>query len=425
MAAAFIILALYLFCVIAIYLLCRKQGLLSWQQVMLFFGGKIAAGWLYGYVFSKVYGGDDTWALNHDASLQYERLMQSPLQFFSDLFSSQPVYNNHELLFRPVTYLESLEYSIVTKTLAPFNFISHGNYYINIIFFNFLAFWGAYLLYKMLVQQFNSNRKILAAAIFLFPPAAFWLSGIRAEGFLLLLTGILLYHFSKWISSKHIIHLVWCLLSFILLFILRNGYAMLFLPALASWWLSVRHNMKAGRVFIIFYISMIVLVVAGSYWLPGSVNPLSIAAKRQHEFLLLNGNTRYNLTALEPTPTSFIKVLPEAFINVFIRPFLWEAKGFLQWFVALENIALIGMILFAVIKFPARIKQLFNHPLAWALLLTAITNYLFIGFVVPFAGGIVRYRIIPELFLLAMSAMVVRRETADVRKQSAVSSRES
>jgi len=37
----------------------------------------------------------------------------------------------------------------------------------------------------------------------------------------------------------------------------------------------------------------------------------------------------------------------------------------------------------------------------YMLVMTAVVNYLLIGYVVPFPGAIIRYKIIPELFLIA------------------------
>jgi hypothetical protein len=407
MLISFIIIALYLFCAGVLWLAYRKQQLLSWQQVMFFFVCKIAAGCVYGYVFAKVYGGDDTWGLNNDSLLQYQRLVESPGLFFSDLFSQQPIPNDPAFYFHPLSYAENLEFSILTKVMAPFNFISGGNYFINVVFFNFVTFHGTYLLYKILVQTFDCNRKVLAVVLFLFPSAAFWLSGIRVEGFLLLLTGILLYHFSQWITKRSILSLLACIVAFGFLFLMRNGYALLFVPALAGWWASSTNAMRSKKVFAVLYTTMIILVLAGSYFLPSSLNPLSIVAQRQHDFLQLEGNTRFNLTALEGNTVSFLKVLPEAFLNSFIRPFPWEAKGMLQWFVAVESIVVLFIVLLAFTKFSYRAKEVFHHPLAWALLYLVITNYLLIGFTVPFAGTIVRYRVIPEVLLLAACTLAI------------------
>ena len=134
---------------------------------------------------------------------------------------------------------------------------------------------------------------------------------------------------------------------------------------------------------------------------------MSAIATRQHEFLLLKGNTRFNLTPLEGQPLSFIKVLPESATNTFIRPFLWEAKGLLQWFAAMENIAVLVLVAITVFKFNKNKRALADMPLLWVLIMAGLSNYIITGYIVPFPGAIVRYKIIPELFLISGCLLAV------------------
>src|SRR5882762_10490418 len=207
-----VILSIYVLFSGLTYLLLRKKAVsLSWQQSALFPGVKIIAGCLYGYVYRKYYHGDDTWALNHDALVQYQRLLHEPGLFFGDLFSKDPLAAPGLYFQDVLTYAERLEYAVITKMMAPFNLVSQGNYYINTVFFSFLSFWGAYLLYKTLIcvnfsEYLPTPRPIrppsrspfalirithsplfaLQLALFAFLPVVFWLSGIRGEGLLLL-----------------------------------------------------------------------------------------------------------------------------------------------------------------------------------------------------------------------------------------------
>lgn len=402
MFTAFIITLLWLCLSGLLYLMIRRQKTtLSFIQVLFFFGCKITAGALYGYIYKRWYNGDDTWGLHHDSLLQYKRLMDSPLNFAGDLISAMPLQLSSEPYFNPSTYLESLEYSIITKILALFNLVSQGNYYINVVFFNFLAFWGLFFLYKLLATVIApSQHRIAAALLFLFPPAVFWLSGIRTEGLLLLFTGILLYQFNKWLGEKKAIHLLYSLLCLAMTIILRNGFALLLLPPLLAWWIATEFRVPPQKAFVLTAGACLAVVMAGSFVLPARLNALAVIAGRQHEFLALKGNTRFGIPVLDEHPGSFINALPEAAMNTFMRPFLWEAKGWLQWFAAMETVAVLLLLLFAVFVYVRNKPRVQLTPLFWVLLTTALASYFITGFVVPFPGAIVRYKIIPELFLL-------------------------
>ena len=138
MLVVIIILLLWLCLGGLIHVIIRNKKIsLSLPQILIFFGCKIIAGEVYGYIFKRFYNGDDTWGLNQDSILQYRRLLQSPGLFITDFFSEKPVPGGGVFYFQSASHLQNLEYAIITKTMALFNFISHGNYYINVVFLIF------------------------------------------------------------------------------------------------------------------------------------------------------------------------------------------------------------------------------------------------------------------------------------------------
>ncbi|HTL09426.1 MAG TPA: hypothetical protein VL307_14245 [Chitinophagaceae bacterium] len=385
-----------------IYFIIRRQRItLSLPQVFIFFAAKIMAGAVYGYIFQRFYKGDDTWRLNEDAWLQYQRLLSSPRLFFSELFTAVPVPPGGKFYFQSNDYLQNLEYAITGKTVALFNFISQGNYYINMLLFNFVGFWGVFYLYKLLADKFAlKDRQLAAAVLFLFPPATFWLSGLRTEGFLLLSTAIFLYHCNAWLQQKRPLSMFYSLLAFAFILLFRNGFALALLPAVLAWGLSLRLKKGVRKTFALTYFGLLALaLLAGMAW--SRLNVLLPIARRQEVFLSLEGNTRFNLTKLEPNLLSFVKVLPEALVNSFVRPLPWEARGLLQWFTAAENIVVLVFIALTVYLYRRRNLRRGNGAWIMMLLMAALANYLLIGYVVPFPGAIVRYKIIAELFIIA------------------------
>jgi hypothetical protein len=125
---------------------------------------------------------------------------------------------------------------------------------------------------------------------------------------------------------------------------------------------------------------------------------------RQQSFFKLHG-TRFPLDSLQPTATSFARVLPQALSHTFVRPTLWEAKGALQLMTAVEIIVCWLLILLAIIKRDIHVKQTLQKPLILFCLAISLTLYIFIGYVIPFPGAIVRYKAIPELLLLTVAVI--------------------
>ena len=392
-----------------IYFITRHKKIsLSFPQILVFFGCKIIAGGLYGYIFKRYYNGDDTWGLHQDSLLQYKRLLQWPAVFFSDIFSSMPVPATGEYYFQSASYLENLEYCLITKTLALFNLFSHGNYYVNVVFLNFLGFWGIFFFYRLISENLPPQKRVVAATLlFLFPPAAFWLSGIRTEAFLFLTTAILLYQFNQWLHKRRLANALACIACFCLGIVLRNGFTLVLVPALVAWWITVFFACRPLKTFVLTYAVCIAAVTAAGLLLPEKFSLLHRISLRQHEFLALKGNTRFSLLPLNGSPLRFLQVLPQAVMNTALRPFLWEARGVLQWFAAAENLAVLSLAggSFFVWR---RSRQVFKQKTLFLLLLLAgISNYLVIGYIVPFPGAIVRYKIIPELFVIGACITVI------------------
>ncbi|MBS1973489.1 MAG: hypothetical protein JST13_04000, partial [Bacteroidetes bacterium] len=303
-------------------------------------------------------------------------------------------------------YTNHLEYYSIAKPLGIFNFFSGGNYYINVIFFDFISVIGLLLLYKLLMKYFYEQKKILIAVLFFLPLPTFWLSGIRAEALLLLCISTALYFTDKFMNhEKKPIYIIYTIAALIECMVLRQQMLAVLLPALFCLALSWQKPRKAIYFFCLFYIIGIVVFFGSIFFNPE--NNLSIPIiMRQREFLSLHGNTSFKLDSLQPTALSFIKIFPQAFANGFLRPFSWEAKGLLQLFASVDVI-LFWIFLFASVLFRKHTwKKILVSPLPLFFLFYSFAQIVLIGYVVPFPGAIVRYKSIPEMFLFLAVALL-------------------
>ncbi|HMH34719.1 MAG TPA: hypothetical protein VK543_16900, partial [Puia sp.] len=296
-------------------------------------------------------------------------------------------------------YIRDLEYYTMVKLLAVLNIFSRDHYYIDVLLFEFLTIWGSVLLFKLLNGVFPWQKKLLIIALFLVPTTGFWLSGIRAEGLLLLFIAIILYFTNKWFEQKKLSQMLWILAGLAGFLIYRSQYLWVFLPAYIAWTLGKVRPQKSVYYFLFVYLLCLIVFVADT-WISPQRNLATSIASRQHEFAQLHGNTRFRLDSLQPSVPGFIRLLPQAFANTFIRPLILEAKGPLQIMASLEVMA--GWILVVLLlRFPVRDwKQKMTHPLLLLLLCYGVSQVLMIGYIVPFPGAIVRYKAIPELFLI-------------------------
>jgi hypothetical protein len=399
------IIALLFYSAAVIFILHRiirkKTVSLSVTELSLAFILKVAMGCLYGYVYLHYYNGDDTWALHRQSLKEIDKFLHDPHQFFYD-FSPIEAYEwaGRRFWAGLEVWIWNFEKHGLPKTLALFNIFSRGNYYINVVFFNAIIFWGHYWLFSVLVTTFPGKRLPLLLLIFFCLPLLFWLSGIRADGLLLFFLSLFLLQFALYLHKRSRRAIVLSVMALIGLLIFRKALLLLLAPAIAAWFIAVRYNRKPVPVFLLVY-GISGIIFFSSILVSTHTNLPMTIVHRQQEYMALQG-TRFQLDTLQPSITGFARVMPQAINNTFFRPYVWEAKGMLQIMTALELILFWLLVLLPFFRKDGQWKKYLTHPLLLFFLFFGVSLYLFIGYTVPFPGAIVRYKVLAELLLLTI-----------------------
>jgi hypothetical protein len=367
---------------------------------------KCLLGCLYGYIFLKYYHGDDTWMYHNESLEDYRKLVHHPVDFFKDLLPISAFKFSGNFGQGMFFYMMDLENWSMIKLLAVFNVFSRGNYYINVLFFDFLVFMGPLLLFRLFVSQFPEKKKILVLILFFLPSVTFWLSGIRAEGLLLLFLSMVVYYSRLFFQQRKYRYSLLAIGGLAGILIFRSQFLLTFIPAFLSWTLCWDKPKKAVFYFSIVYITGLLIFFA-SPLVSAKENLPALVAGKQKEFLQLHGNTMFRLDTLQPSLSGFVRVFPEAFGNTLLRPFIWEAKGPLQLLTAVDIIAF-WLVIFLFLAFPvANLRNLYTHPLLLLLLFYSLSQIILIGYTVPFPGAIIRYKVIPQIMLILYIGVLV------------------
>lgn len=392
-----------------LYLLMKKtdNGLSVWQ-LSLVFTFKVLAACFYGWLLLTYYGGDDTWVIHEDTLMEWGQMKINPFRFFVyevDLrqYIQDMGWKEGLLYFRM-----KLEKAIINKPLGIFNFFSQGNFYVNMVAFSFISFWGPFWLYQVLVDLMPAYKKWTFLVLFFYPPALFWLSGLRSDAILFLFFSLFISRLYRQWNIKQESKNIWlAALAWTGMIVVKASFGLLLLIPIAAWWLAVRKKWNQKKAFFATTLVALVLFFFSSS-LPAPLNLPQAVANVQQEFFALKGKTRVNLPALDSNPLTYLKNLPAALDNIFLRPYPWEAKGILQYVMVAQNIFIICLIgLFFIRRFPGR-DDLVPHALLWMLFFFCISFYLSIGYTIPFPGATIRYRVIPEtllVWLLSIGAM--------------------
>jgi hypothetical protein len=359
---------------------------------------KVIMGCVYGWVFLHFYHGDDTWNYFIESKDDTNLLMQHPLRFFHPFSADYPLeikgLRGWDAL---VFYVNDFERLFIIKGLAVLNLLSGKSYYTDVVLFEFLMIGGPLLLFKLLAREFPNRIGMNFLLIFFVPSVIFWCSGIRAEGLLLFFMILMIYNGQAYARKAGIGPALGCLAGLLGLLLIRYQFLVIFLPPFIAYWISVKKQLTSPRYFNRIYL-ICLLIFAISLFLPPARQLSRPIRKAQESFFVLKGNTEYKLDSLKPGPISFVRILPQATVNTFFRPYPWEGKSLLQSLSSVDVIFIVAGLFFFIVS-PRRRQQI-SHPLYWLFLYYSISQLIIIGYVVPFPGAIVRYRSISFLLLV-------------------------
>ncbi len=367
-----------------------------------FFLLKVAAGILLTLIYTYYYTDQakaDIYRYFNDSKVISSVLFVDPmawLKIMTGFGIDEPEVFNYVL---PTQYFSHPGSDIVTNNTfiirvnVLFNYLSFSNIYINTLFLNFASFIGLTALFKALRPYFAGFQQILFVPLFLLPSVLFWSSGLLKESLLFAALGIYWFteidqKFSSWqrisVGLIAVFFLAYTKLQVaIIAFVFVNGFW--------SWRKYSIYTRLLASVIAVAYLSYFY----GNY-------ACYILIEKRNEFIELaiteSAGSSFDANILEPTIPNLIKLLPEAFINSVLRPFVWDGGKVFQKVFAVENLFFLLAVLLPLryFKLPKDEKLL----LCLTFLFFALANYMIIGITVPVMGAIVHYRVIAAPFLL-------------------------
>ena len=377
-----------------------KSGLTPAQLIIIFLL-KVMAGIFYGWI--GVYYGElaqmvDTWAYHYESIQSYHILLKDPANFFSYLFSNPYEEGFSRFLTSNDSWWNDLKGNFLQMVLSFFNVASFGHYYINVIFYSFISFFGPIAIYRVMQDVFPGQKGVVLIASFLIPSFLYWTSGIHKEGLIFIGLALMVYHLYFGWKEKHfpLYRVLLILFGFTLVLALRNFLIIPLIPAIVTWLVAERLKYKPFWVFFGAYGLFIILFFAARYIHPALDFPDAVVVKRG-EFMQLLGNTSIALPRLEPTLGSFIVNAPQAFSLAAIRPYPADVHHLLSLAAAIE---INGLLLLFVLFLVLRRRDHAWTPFLWFGVALSVSILFMIGYSVNNLGAIVRYRSIVLPFLM-------------------------
>lgn len=375
----------------------RNSGIATNTLIILFLI-RIIAGFFNSYISLYHYATSDVVEFQKEGIEEYKLLLQRPLEYLTNIFHNSYV-SYTGFLETTDSFWNDLRTNIIAKILSLFDVFSHGNFFTNTLFFNFLMLFGAIYFYRLFIAIFPSHQIIIIVCIFLLPSVIYFTSGIHRDGFIYLSLSIVMYNVYYMMETKTFPwkKLLSTTLFLCLILLLRNFVFITLVPALLGWILSLRFRRYSLVLFITLYILLALLFFTSGSLSPGLNLPANVSSK-QIAFIEISklGASAININPLYPNFRSFLNNAPQALNHSFMRPYLTEKFTLLYFPVAIEIfIYEILFLLFIIFK-----KGEKMNPFIYFCFFFSVSMFLLIGYTIPIIGAIARYRSIYFPFLI-------------------------
>ncbi len=367
-----------------------------------------------------------------DGNIMYNALFKNPADYLkmltgigSDSEHLKEYYNNMDFWIKSFNYELYNDNRTVIRFNAFVRIFSFGYLNVHNVFMSFLSFVGLTGIYKSFIKYYYQKRYLLIIAIFMFPSVLFWSSGALKEGIVVFAFGILFYGFYNIITKNYKIRYFIFILTGLYLLLISKFYVLIAaLPGLTFlYW----HYMSKTRKNIIIKFLIVHTIILGmafnSKYIIHKYDFPAILSQKQHDFINMvktdgNVGSYIEIPELEPTTYSLIQNAPGAFFRTLTRPHIFETHNIISIPAALENFAIIFLIILSIIFFDKR-----NYHSNTGLLFFSISFVLVLftlcGLTTPVLGALVRYKIPALPFLIIIfTALIDKNKIKNIFKSN-------
>jgi hypothetical protein len=403
---------------------------------------KIFAGLAFAAVYLYYYEGGDTVYYFWGSQSIFNMLGKDVTTFFKLLMGnhSAEVYSMFDYNTGYPIYFRDPNSFSVSRFNLPFYLLGLGSYLGNTVIMNLVLYIGVWQFYKMVVKLYPTNEKDLAIALFFVPSVVFWSSGILKDGWTLTAIMVMFVNFYHIFILKEKVfkNLLWLLVWSYIAFSIRPYIFYVALGSGLIWvgFSAIKSIQSAFLRTIAFPFIIILVWVAGATIIAqtgtvagqrySSVDAMLETAQIIQDDLRKDyyGGNSFDIGAFEPTFAGVLSKAPLAIVAGTFRPFIWEGNGALMLLAGLENLALLVLVFYLLIKM--RIFRFFTSlgkdPFLLALFVLAITFAFTVGLTTANFGALVRYNI-PVKVSLVLVLFELNRQVNKIKTFSHESSK--
>ena len=373
--------------------------------------GGICVCFIYTYYYTE--GGDVT---NYYFTTKtfINVLLEGEFEKFFNLFSLSSPSGIMDISYTDtygiICFSSTDTYAFFTVWLTiPFCMLGCKSFICTTILVASVSFIGLWKLYEVFIAHFPTVYKGCAVAIFFVPSVFFWGSGILKDTYSLSSVGFYTYAVYHFVINKErrLKYAVLLTASLSIIILVKPYIFFALLPGTIIWNYFYRIQLIKNAFFRVMALPVILVIVAtlvllglnffGKYLGEYSLDNILLKAVKTQQDLIRNqyGANSYNIGEFEPTIAGISSKAPAALNMALFRPFIWDARNPVMLISGLENLFMLGLSLYILIKvnFKVLLKSLFSHPFLIFSFLFALFFAFSVGLTTANYGALVRLKI--------------------------------
>jgi hypothetical protein len=419
-----------LFAALILHLRFFRKFFVDTRLIAAVFLLKVAVGVIYTLIYRYYYKGGDSLEYFESSKLITRLFIEQDYRTFLRLtfgINTRPPDPDIKEIAFALSYWNDMSAYFLIRFHALASILSFGNFFVHIVFFNWLTMIGLLYLFRFFYEQLKAKKPLVFAAVFFVPSVLFWSSGIHKDGFSMAALGLILFSASKLFvfrrknepggvlndsGRKHnlsngLLFITGCWL----LIIERNYWMMLLAPSLVSWiWTANQPRLKwlkfAG-VHTVYYAVTCNLDGILPQW-----DFLNLLTLKQRDFMSVASGSGAEMVYVHPldgTIGSVISAIPTAIYNCLLQPHFFRIGSIMQILVAIENMLVLFSLIIAAVFIVKRAGDP-ERSLILLCLFFSFSIFAVVGITVPILGALVRYKIPGLVFLLIVAVTLVNHQ---------------
>jgi len=384
------------------------------------FGIKIIFSILFTVIYTNYYTNRETadiFKYFDDSQIMFDALKTNPIDYFKMLLG----IDNDNIYFETTYYNKMVHWYRVynsnlfsdSHTIIRFNALvrifSFGHFQVHNIFINFISLVGLTAIFKTFKPYFIHSKKALFYSVFLIPSVLFWGSGLLKEGILLFALGLFILSFFRLIKSFSYQLFGIIVIALTIIIYTKFYIAVALIPSIIGY-IFYKKIFKQKALLSYCLSTLCILIISISLNAGNSkLDPFKILINKQADFIkLINRpeievNSNFSIPIIE-NQFNVIKSIPNALLNTFIRPYVWESYSPFILLNALENLFIILLFIIAILF---RKKNSINKNTFYFCITYVVTLFTIIGITTPIFGAIARYKVPGLPFLIIASLLLI------------------